>query len=185
EQALKLLADYNQTYISPVHIDSRFSLPPIRKIASSNNPQVVAKLIFGWLRIRSLVLSKLPAQDWRAGSKEWRCLLEVAGGIYDEGKDQDTLASRRHAEMKIRLRDLGAEEIDIDQISECPVFWDGKPLPLADIPPFEVIRQILWEIAELGFRQDLVSLDRCLDESGMSLVDRAEMLNRCWKGSAQ
>ncbi|KIK55219.1 hypothetical protein GYMLUDRAFT_248823 [Collybiopsis luxurians FD-317 M1] len=140
EQALKLLADYNQSYKPLVQVDSRFFLPPIRKITSSSNPQVIAKLIFGWLCICPMVLSKLSLQsssdhrgastgqpsceredhEWRAGSKEWRCLLEIASGIYDEAKDQDAVSSRRHLEMKSQLENLLEEskECDIERISE-------------------------------------------------------------------
>ncbi|KAJ3963567.1 hypothetical protein EV361DRAFT_781217, partial [Lentinula raphanica] len=42
---------------------------------------------------------------------------------------------------------------------------------------------ILWEISELSFRQDLIALDRGVDQSGQSLIEPNALLDRCWVGS--
>ncbi|KAF9256938.1 hypothetical protein L218DRAFT_158860 [Marasmius fiardii PR-910] len=51
------------------------------------------------------------------------------------------------------------------------------------MPPPEVIWEMLWELYELNFCQDLVALDNCLDESGMNLSARCTALDACWFGS--
>ncbi|KAJ3762572.1 hypothetical protein EV360DRAFT_25529, partial [Lentinula raphanica] len=41
---------------------------------------------------------------------------------------------------------------------------------------------ILWEICELSFRQDLVALDKYMDKSSLSLIERNALIDECWQG---
>ncbi|KAJ3831040.1 hypothetical protein F5878DRAFT_495093, partial [Lentinula raphanica] len=49
--------------------------------------------------------------------------------------------------------------------------------------PKEIASQIIWELTELSFRQDLITLDRRLDTSGLSVTQRNALLDACWVGS--
>ena len=41
-----------------------------------------------------------------------------------------------------------------------PIVWQGREYPVGELPPENVIREILWELYELNFIHELQSLDR-------------------------
>ncbi|KAK1223239.1 hypothetical protein PQX77_013884 [Marasmius sp. AFHP31] len=62
--------------------------------------------------------------------------------------------------------------------------WNGQELEEGKLPAPQIVREIMHELFELNFRQELVVLDAQLDESGMSTYDRQCLLDACWVGSA-
>jgi hypothetical protein len=69
--------------------------------------------------------------------------------------------------------------------SSGPLVWQDKEYPPGVLPPEGVIREILWELYELNFIRELVSLDRraCaeLDLSDTAqLLDRETKIGRCF-----
>ncbi len=66
-----------------------------------------------------------------------------------------------------------------------PRVWQDKEYPPGVLPPEGVVREILWELYELNFIRELVSLDRraCaeLDLSDtVQLLDRQTKISRCF-----
>lgn len=54
-----------------------------------------------------------------------------------------------------------------------------------EVPRPNIVREILWELCELNFRNEFIALDRALDQSRMVEVDRRQLLGKCWEGPVQ
>ncbi|KIK56401.1 hypothetical protein GYMLUDRAFT_118697, partial [Collybiopsis luxurians FD-317 M1] len=183
EAALRSLSEHNQALRTPVGVNSGFWLPPVRNIVSPQKPETVKLLFHGWLRIREIILTQLNGNPLQQSSKDWRCLLEVAGWRYSD-VDVPTAMGKRHSYMCRLLSRLCkcSPESDSEDISLQPVVWEGTVLSTTEDFPLQFGQEILWELQELGFRNDLVTLDRHLDENGMTQVERRSLLNGCWEG---
>lgn len=71
----------------------------------------------------------------------------------------------------------GAARIDL-------ISWRGRPINVdgESIPPY-AMTEILYELHELGFQQDLIQLDRCMSGSDNDIATRQDRLSRCWHTS--
>jgi hypothetical protein len=66
-----------------------------------------------------------------------------------------------------------------------PIVWQGREYPPGVLPPENVVREILWELYEVNFIHELLSLDRraCQDldlSSPTQLFDRQTKISRCF-----
>ncbi|KIK50554.1 hypothetical protein GYMLUDRAFT_106377, partial [Collybiopsis luxurians FD-317 M1] len=183
--ALRILSEHNQALRPLSGIKPGFWLPPVRNIVSPVKAETVRLLFHGWLRIREMVLTQLSNPSLCLISKQWRGLLEVAGWRYSHA-DVATMTGQRHSEMRQLLRRLAniSDSHDNNDISVLPVFWNGTALALDADLPIRVGQEIIWELQELGFRNDLVALDKRLDDSKMDAAQRRSLLNGCWEGTA-
>ncbi|KAF9062072.1 hypothetical protein BDP27DRAFT_1192788, partial [Rhodocollybia butyracea] len=65
-------------------------------------------------------------------------------------------------------------------------YWQGSSLMRDQLPESTICRDLLWEVNELNFRQELLLLDSHfhIRSSTADLEDRRRMLDACWIGSA-
>lgn len=63
-----------------------------------------------------------------------------------------------------------------------PIVWRNETLTEDIVPPTHITQQICWELYELNFRQELMSLDFELDTSQMEPHKRLDTLFACWNG---
>ncbi|KAF5379938.1 hypothetical protein D9757_010256 [Collybiopsis confluens] len=94
---------------------------------------------------------------------------------------------RRHVEMKKLLGNMLNVTTDsvTATIEGLPIRWNGETIkPSSPISP-NIVKQMLWELAELNFRHDLVMLDKRVDLSHMGRTDRERLLSMCWEGDLQ
>ncbi|KAK1220081.1 hypothetical protein PQX77_017180 [Marasmius sp. AFHP31] len=63
--------------------------------------------------------------------------------------------------------------------------WNAQDLTDGKIPDVAVVKEITWELNELNFRQELLILDSCLDDSKMSSFDCQHLLDSCWASTAE
>ncbi|KAJ3736828.1 hypothetical protein DFJ43DRAFT_1149938 [Lentinula guzmanii] len=90
------------------------------------------------------------------------------------GENSKTKAGKQHAEMKELLE------------KRCHGHFNGRMVLFIKAGPLlSDAREILWDLNELNFRQELLLLDRQLDRSGMLPFDRELCLEECWVGSIQ
>jgi hypothetical protein len=66
-----------------------------------------------------------------------------------------------------------------------PFVWQGSDHRPGDLPPQNVVRQILWELYELNFAQEFISLDRrACNELDLSdnekLYERQSLISKCF-----
>ncbi|KIK62155.1 hypothetical protein GYMLUDRAFT_120693, partial [Collybiopsis luxurians FD-317 M1] len=186
ERALRILSDHNQALCPPPGVNSAFWVPPVRNIISPVSPETVRLLFQGWLRLHEMVITQLGGgSPLHLTSKQWRSLLEVAGWRYGE-PDTPTTTGKRRSEMGQLFNQLcySSATPGIEDISRRLVSWNGTPLVLHEEIPPHIGREIIWEILELGFRNDLVMLDSMLNDSSMNPAERRSLLNACWEGTA-
>ncbi|KIK50017.1 hypothetical protein GYMLUDRAFT_141656, partial [Collybiopsis luxurians FD-317 M1] len=184
ESALRSLSEHNQALRSPSGVNSGFRVPPVRNIISPAKSETVRLLFHGWLRVRDVILTQLNGSSLSLTSKQWRCLLEVCGWKYND-VDPSTATGKRQMEMRVLLdRFCNTSHSNSEDFSVRPVFWGGSSLSAATDFPTDIGREIIWELQELGFRNDLIALDKHVDESKMRPAERRALLNGCWEGTA-
>ncbi|KIK50263.1 hypothetical protein GYMLUDRAFT_183022 [Collybiopsis luxurians FD-317 M1] len=185
EAELQSLSDYNQALQTPTGVNSGYWLPPIQNIVSPQRPEMVKLLFHRWLQICEVILTQLNGNPLQKSSKDWQCLLEVAGWRYSD-PDILTITGQCHSQMHQLLNHLCkcSPKNDSENISLQPVSWNSAVLSTTENLPFDFGWEILWELQELGFRNDLVTLDRYLNDSHMMQAEWWSLLNACWKGTS-
>jgi hypothetical protein len=182
--AFRSLFDHNLARHPPAGLNPGYSLPPVRNILSPTKPETVRLLFHGWLRIRETILTRLNGPSMSLPSKQWRCLLEVAGWKYGH-EDVATVTGRRHSDMRDLLKRFSnISSSDNEDFSLRPVSWRGASFAPSESLTVQVGQEVIWELQELGFRNDLIALDKRLDNSGMNAAERRGLLNSCWEGTA-
>lgn len=106
----------------------------------------------------------------------------VSGNLSDRTR---TKAAKNHKQMVDALKatlDSTSLTLLLDSSSSTPVSWRDETLPDNGMPPTHIVQQICWELYELNFRQELMTLDFELDSSTMEPVQRQDLLFACWHG---
>ncbi|KAF9060353.1 hypothetical protein BDP27DRAFT_1188775, partial [Rhodocollybia butyracea] len=189
ENALKLLSNYNQSLPKGNETKGGYYLPPPRFFITPQNATTRCSLFHGWLRIRELVLYLLasPTCDSLCLSyKEWHALSDITSGFWSpNASERETKRGKQHVQMMAvleRCLQQSSVNLRLEIIAFEVTYWQGRELPRSEMPEPGICRRILWEVNELNFRQELISLDRHLNTR--TTVDRRDMLDACWVGSA-
>jgi hypothetical protein len=99
-------------------------------------------------------------------AQHWRDYLNTDLSSLSELTGNDTLSAQR----RLHIRDVLETKAMVPQcVAGAPFFWQGNQYLPGRLPPDNVIRQVLWELYELNFAQEFVSLDRRACE----ILDRA------------
>ncbi|KAF9067783.1 hypothetical protein BDP27DRAFT_1180022, partial [Rhodocollybia butyracea] len=191
ENALDLLSGCNQTLSKSSEIASGYHLPPPCFFLAPQDVKTRSNLFHGWLRMRDLVLYLLasPTCDSLCFScDEWRVLLDTTAGFWSPNtSEQETKRGNQRLQVMAAIeKSLQRSSISLKLEAIAPQVTDFKEQNLLQSKPPEatICRRILWEVNELNFRQELISLDRQLDTSHRSSVDRRDVLDACWAGYA-
>jgi hypothetical protein len=145
-----------------------------------------AKFIESWLRIREAWLMRVANETSLAMSgQNWRDLLATDFSAIQEKKD--TKAAKRRQQILVMLTPKYEHFPDVKTRSTVgePVTWQGKNYPPGILPADHVVRGILWELFQLNFAYELLSLDRraCsnLDTtSDLQLMKRQALVSECF-----
>ncbi|KAG7086689.1 hypothetical protein E1B28_002627 [Marasmius oreades] len=179
--SLEHLSGHNQSLPAPEGANRGYALPPPDLFITSGNETVTVTLFRNWLKLRNIFIYRLSSSLDRFSKKQWRQML-----TFDDDKDirSDTRTGQQRLEMQKVLKDImGKAEFRPERFSSAPVIWRGGTVDRTKLPPQKIAQEILWELYELNFCQDLVALDDRMDESGMSTRDRSTVLEACWIGS--
>ncbi|KAJ3751750.1 hypothetical protein EV360DRAFT_75948 [Lentinula raphanica] len=186
-RALEYHSTYNQSLRRPENVESGYFLPPARLIDGPSNPSTRAFYYRSWLKIRPLILRSLDGsmKPVNLSAKQWRSLLDVVGGHTSSSSTSKNSIIQN--EMRILIEMLmgsSPHSFSFDDLTPQIEEFLGQPVDCrTDPPPQKIASQIIWEICELSFRQELVALDRQLDNSGLTLAQRDDLLEACWVGS--
>ncbi|KAJ3755626.1 hypothetical protein EV360DRAFT_85739 [Lentinula raphanica] len=187
-QALSIHADYNASARSPQNVASGYFLPPPRLLDGPSSTKSQAFYYRAWLKARPLILQSLNGltKPLNLSAKHWRSFLDVAGG-HPLGDVEKSRNAPSRARMRTTLEDLISRsrvQFDLNNLMPQIEEFNGQLVDCrSEPPPTEIAARILMEIYELSFRQDLIALDRSVDQSGQSLIERNALLDRCWEGS--
>jgi hypothetical protein len=147
-----------------------------------------AKYIESWLRVRDIWFMRVTKEPSLAMSNQaWRTFLAID---FDAPKNGETKAGRRRQESLHLLMPKSDMYPEVTMRSSLgPVVWQGKEYNPGVLPSDDVVRQILWELSEVNFIHELVSLDRRasadLDISNTAqLLERQLKIARCFPPSS-
>lgn len=105
-----------------------------------------------------------------------------------EGRPSDqgnTVASKQRKTLRADLESSLKEaevQLDLENLIGGQARWMDKEVK--GLPPPRIAREILWELCEVNFRNDVLALDKHLDTSGMNLLDRQDLVGKCWIGTS-
>lgn len=180
-------------------VQSQYCIPPISIFAGiclradCMKDHVLPRHITTWLQIRSLRLHQLtslsPFRTSAFSAQTWRSILRCM--VPD--KEANSLI------MQLGLPDLTCDQVAqqwrfrrvVDSLSNTLLF-DGYTIPAFGnhLMSDEWYRFVLWELAELDFRSELLGLDVLIHEchpelranSRYSRANRYHMVTQCWGG---
>ncbi|KAL0565908.1 hypothetical protein V5O48_016111 [Marasmius crinis-equi] len=184
DSALQSLSNHNNALAPTAGTDRGFFLPPPRLFVTPVSDETKVKLVCNWLKMRHVLLYGLVIGSRRLSNKEWRSLLLL--GTEGEAPSHPKRVSRAN-EMRGLLKDFIEKSqlsLNPDNLEKVEPSWNGHKVAGSTVPSPSIMHEILWELFELNFRQELLALDRELDTSGMNPYDRQQLLNKCWVGSA-
>lgn len=183
DAALRSLAHLHNTVPQDPNINRGYSLPPAQLFVSPSSPATRARFFTSWLKLRPIVIHALSTVPLKLVNKKWHDMMDVASGNFAE--HTRTKAARNHKEMLDALKatfERTSLTLMQDTFSSTPILWRSEILPDDIIPPIHIAQQICWELYELNFRQELMTLDFELDSSTMVSHERQELLFACWLG---
>lgn len=148
------------------------------------NQGSAAKYLESWLRVRDVWFMRVDKEPSLAMSNQtWRTFLANP----DAPEKVETKAARRRQESVDMIMPKSDVYPEVKKRTNLmgPIIWQGKEYPPGVLPPDNVIREILWELYQVNFIHELLSLDRraCaeLDLSNTAqLLERQNAIARCF-----
>jgi hypothetical protein len=119
-------------------------------------------------------------------NQTWRTFLSMDTIASASEKGETKAAFRRQESLNMLLPSTDMyPEVKLRGTSMGPIVWQGQEYLSGVLPPENVVRRILWELYEVNFIHELLSLDRraCtdLDSSNTSqLFERQIEISRCF-----
>ncbi|KAL0064097.1 hypothetical protein AAF712_008957 [Marasmius tenuissimus] len=160
----------------PPGMNNGYALPDPNIIAGTKNQATQAAFVTTWLRLRTVLLYRLRSPTFAPlKPKEWRVVL----GMEIHGQKAHTQAAQSRNGIEKMLQecldsgDMGGS-VNLANLSEAPVVWRGSTLTPFSPPPVNVVREILWEMFEINFWYELLSLDCRCYRAGLSGNDREQ-----------
>jgi hypothetical protein len=164
-----------------------YAFPDPGLFVSPASDEKKAKFIESWLRIREAWLMRVANETSLAMSgQNWRDLLAIDLSAIQEKKD--TKAAKRRQQILAMLTPKYEHFPDVKTRSTAgePVTWQGKNYPPNVLPADHVVRGILWELFQLNFAYEFLSLDRracsILDTTSndLQLMQRQALVSECF-----
>lgn len=143
------------------------------------------KLLQTWLFCRDAWLSCLASRESLALSAQaWRDFLFLDLSSPPSLTDTRKSARQQEALAKLTPESLEAFHLEPQYATGQPVVWNNQQYNPDELPPHDVVREILWELYELNFTYELISLDRraCIDltSDDTSLYKREVIIRQCF-----
>ena len=150
------------------------------------HPATAAKYITSWLRVRDAWFMRVANEPSLALSNQhWRTFLSVDNNTVP-GNGDTKAARRRQEALDIILPNSNTYPgVERQNSLIGPIVWRGREYPSGMLPPENVVREILWELYEVNFINELQSLDRraCRDldlSNATQLFKRQIEISQCF-----
>ena len=145
-----------------------------------------AKFLEAWLRAREALLMRVTNEASVAMSgQNWRDFLATDLNATLEKKD--TKAAKRRQKILDMLTPKSDLFPDVKTRSTTgePITWQGRKYIPGVLPADNIVREILWELYELNFYYELLSLDRraCVNlatSDNLQLIHRHALISKCF-----
>ena len=156
-----------------------YTFPDPGLFISPTSDKTKAQYIESWLQIRDAWFLRLGKEASLAmSSQTWRTFLAVDLNVPVKGETKaanrcrevlDVIIPKTNAYPGVKIRDPSSKDN--------PFVWQGKEYPSGVLPPEDTVQQILWELYQLNFIHELLSLD-CRACAELDLSDTTKLLER-------
>ncbi|RDB30337.1 hypothetical protein Hypma_007053 [Hypsizygus marmoreus] len=192
--ALRQVNQSKSNFVDPDTLGSDFgyAFPEPASFIAYEKKERRSSTLRCWLRYRDALIYRFSFEGSQArpmSGKAWRDLLgldwfENAPSTSQSKKDdnQKTKSSSRRELLTDFLQTcLQAEGVSLDEMVRGKEAWQGKDFENLQDADFE---EILWEMGELNFRQELLALDIRITNSDSSIdaIHRQELIAACFPG---
>jgi hypothetical protein len=143
-----------------------------------------AKLIETWVQVRAAWIVRVMHEGLSMSSQEWRDLLST--DLSNLPVNGDTKAMKRHEKIREKFTPTSSDPgVRFRSIVGEPFIWQGRGYPPGVLPAKGMVCQILWELYELNFTHEFISLDRraCVNLDLMNnerLLEREVLISKCF-----
>ena len=164
-----------------------YAFPDPGLFVSPASDEKKTKFIESWLRIREAWLMHVANETSLAMSgQNWRDLLSTDLSAIQE-KNNTKAAKRRHQILAMLTPKSGHfPDVKTRSTAGEPVTWQDKNYPPGILPADHVVRGVLWELYQLNFAYEFLSLDRracsILDTTSddLQLMQRQALVSECF-----
>jgi hypothetical protein len=136
-----------------------------------------AKFVETWLRIREAWIVRVAHGSLAMSGQQWRDILSTDFSTLLGPSDTKAMNRRKRVHDILMPRSSSDAEVKVRITAGEPFFWQGCGYLPGALPSEDVIRQVLWELYELNFTHELLSLDRHACEN-LDLMDSEQLLER-------
>ena len=144
------------------------------------------KFIETWLRAREAWIARVTHDGSLAMSNQsWHDLLATDLSSFSDKGDTKAVKRRKRVLDTLTPKSLSDPEVKVRSNVGEPFVWQGCSYPSGVLPADHVVQQILWELYELNFTHEFLSLDRrsCVDLDlldGSKLFERQALISGCF-----
>lgn len=139
---------------------SHYVFPDPGVFTSASNDGKRAKLLRTWLLCCDAWLSCLASRDSLALSAQaWCDMLFLDLSSPPSITDTRKSARMQDAFAKLTPQTLEAFRLEPRYAAGQPSVWNNQQYNADELPPSNIVREILWELCELNFTYELSSLD--------------------------
>jgi hypothetical protein len=128
------------------------------------------------MQIRAVWIVRVVHEGLSMSNQDWRDLLSADLNNLSGNGDTKAMARREKIRHKLEPMSSGPGVRFRSTIGE-PFVWQGRGYLPGVLPARDVVRQILWELYELNFTHEFISLDRRACET-LDLTDNERLHER-------
>ena len=173
-----------ETFKTSKHF-GHYAFPDPGLFVTPTSDEKKAKFIESWLRIREGWLMRVATEISLAMSNQnWRDLLTNDFGAFHEKSDTKAAKRRQHILSILTPKSDLFPDIKPRSTAGEPITWQGNDYPPGVLPADHTVRGVLWELFQLNFAYELLSLDRraCCDlnPSDLLWLQRQSIIFECF-----
>ncbi|KAK7461753.1 hypothetical protein VKT23_008183 [Stygiomarasmius scandens] len=164
-----------------------YYLPEPESLIASSSESIRTRLLLTWLKLRDIFLYRLSSsrsQTRLLKNAKWRSVLELGNGLQiglSKGR-----TTKVHQDM-LKLLNKYLEDpnhgiqLQLQNVSSSLPKWQNQTLSNSEMPAARAVREILWELSEINFRLELLTLDGHMHQN-KNWMDRFKEVRECWHG---
>jgi hypothetical protein len=158
------------------HQSAHYAFPDPGLFVTPTNDKKKAKLIETWVRVRPAWIVRIVHEGLSMSSQEWRDLLSM--DLSDLSGNGDSKAMKRREKIRDKFTPTSSDPgVRFRSTVGEPFVWQGRGYIPGVLPVTGVVCQILWELYELNFTYEFISLDRRACEN-LDVMDSERLLER-------
>jgi hypothetical protein len=169
-------------------IDKGYIFPEPALFLSVQNKQRQDVYFTTWLKYRTAMIYRLSSSTFTATpmpNAVWRNFLSIESvDSKNPGSSTSDPPSRTRA-AKLRemahdfLQNCLEAEVNLAQSNDAPITWNGDVVTIHDLSDLQR-EEVLWELAELNFRFELLALDSRATTTTCSDSVRQQLVSACF-----